>query len=246
MIDLLDSHTHTLASGHAYSTMNEMIAAAKARGLKLIALTEHAPTMTGTCQWIYFANFGDIPRKRGDLWTMMGTELNILNRNGEVDLENELLKNLDVVIASIHPPCYHETDPKAHLEAYLNVMKNPWVNIIGHPDDGRYPVDYEVLVPAAKKYHKLLEVNSSSLSPNAYRENAKENYRKMLELCREYQTPVIVDSDAHIDCAVGDHTRAWKLLEEIDFPAELIVNTDLDHYFSYINFDPHNYDGIER
>lgn len=238
MKDLLDSHTHTIASGHAYSTMNEMIQAAKDKGLSLLAITEHAPQMPGSCKRIYFDNLRIVPRKRGNLWTLMGVELNILDRSGAVDMEEELLKNMDVVIASIHPPCYHETDPQAHLEAYLNVMKNPWINIIGHPDDGRFPVDYQVLVPEAKKHHKLLEVNSSSLAPNAYRMNALENYKEMLHLCMKHETPVIVDSDAHIDVTVGEHSRAWKLLEEMEFPAELIVNTDLEHYFSYINFQP--------
>ena len=44
-----DTHSHTLASGHAYSTIKEMAAAAEAKGLKALALTEHAPKMPGTC-----------------------------------------------------------------------------------------------------------------------------------------------------------------------------------------------------
>ena len=46
---ILDTHTHTLASGHAYSTIDEMIQAAADKGLKLYALTEHAPAMPGSC-----------------------------------------------------------------------------------------------------------------------------------------------------------------------------------------------------
>ncbi len=238
MIDLLDSHTHTIASGHAYSTMNDMIAAAKEKGLSLLAITEHAPDMPGTCPPFYFNNLKVVPKKYGDLWVLQGVELNILNRNGDVDLPQNAIKNLDVVIASIHPPCYHEEDDSAHIEAYLNVMKNPYINIIGHPDDGRYPIDYRVLVQAAREHHKLLEVNSSSLSPTSFRQNAEENYREMLALCREYEVPVIVDSDAHVDVSVGDHARAWNLIREEKFPEELIVNTDLDRYFSYINYKP--------
>lgn len=235
MIDLLDSHTHTIASGHAYSTMNDMIAAAKQAGLSLLAITEHALDMPGTCPPFYFNNLKVVPRKYDDLWVLQGVELNIRNRNGDVDLPQESIKNLDVVIASIHPPCYHEEDPDAHIEAYLNVMKNPYINIIGHPDDGRYPIDYKMLVRAAKEHHKLLEVNNSSLAPTSYRQNARENYKEMLAFCRKYEVPVIVNSDAHVDRSVGDHARAWNLIQEMQFPEELIVNTDLDTYFSYIN-----------
>lgn len=235
MRDLLDSHTHTIASGHAYSTMNDMIAAAKQAGLSLLAITEHAPDMPGTCPPFYFNNLKVVPRKYGDLWVLHGVELNILNRRGEIDLPQEALENLDVVIASIHPPCYHEEDPGAHIEAYLNVMENPYVNIIGHPDDGRFPVDYKALVQGAKKYHKLLEVNNSSLSPTTFRQNARENYKEMLDQCKKYEVPVIVDSDAHVDRAVGDHALAWELIREVQFPEELVVNTDLEKYFLYIN-----------
>ena len=45
----IDTHTHTLASGHAYNTMNEMAKAAADKGLKGLAITEHAPEMPGTC-----------------------------------------------------------------------------------------------------------------------------------------------------------------------------------------------------
>ena len=52
--DVMDTHTHTLASGHAYSTIRENAAAAARKGLELLAVTEHAPRMTGSCQAIYF------------------------------------------------------------------------------------------------------------------------------------------------------------------------------------------------
>ncbi|MCD7981674.1 MAG: phosphatase [Clostridiales bacterium] len=243
MIDLLDSHAHTVASGHAYSTMNDMIAAAQRRGLALLALTEHAPDMPGTCYDGYFYNLKILPRKRGDLWTLYGAELNILNRNGDVDLEEDLCRTLDVVIASIHPPCYHEEDPEAHMEAFLNIMEKPYINIIGHPDDSRYPVDYRRLAEAARERHKLLEVNSSSLAPTTFRQNARENYREMLRWCRKYETPVIVNSDAHADFLTGEHSRALALLEAENFPPELVVNTDLETYFSYINFSPEGFSG---
>ncbi len=236
MIDYLDSHTHTLASGHAFSTINDMIAAAEKKGLSLLAITEHAPEMPGSCQLMYFQNLRVMPRQFGNLKVLFGVELNILNRYGDVDLPEETYAALDVAIASIHPPCYHEEDPEAHLEAYLNVMKKPYINIIGHPDDGRFPLDYRRLVEGAKESGKLLEVNSSSLAPNAYRQNARENYRELLRWCKEYEAPVIVDSDAHADSYVGEHTRAWEMLGDEKFPDELIVNGDLEKYFSYINY----------
>ena len=48
-------------------------------------------------------------------------------------------------------------------------MKNPYVNIIGHPDDGRYDIDYEALVQGAKEYGKVLELNNHSMDPDCTR-----------------------------------------------------------------------------
>ena len=53
---LLDSHTHTLASGHAYGTIREMAQGAAEKGLKLLGITEHSPSMQGTVEDIYYCN----------------------------------------------------------------------------------------------------------------------------------------------------------------------------------------------
>ena len=100
-----------------------------------------------------------------------------------------------------------------NTQAYLNVIKNPYVDIIGHPDDGRFPVDYQAVVQAAKDYGKVLELNNHSLDPAGCRENAWENDRKMLKLCKEYQVPIVVDSDAHFDELIGRFEYAVRLSE---------------------------------
>ena len=82
-----DTHSHTLASGHAYSTIKEMAAAAEAKGLKALALTEHAPKMPGTCGLFYFQNLDVVPRKCGGIRLLMGAEVNIMDETGRIDKE---------------------------------------------------------------------------------------------------------------------------------------------------------------
>ena len=62
-----------------------------------------------------------------------------------------------------------------NTRAYLNAIKNPCIDIIGHPDDGRYPVDYEKVVHAAGKYHTLLEINNASLNPAGFKKKYKRS-----------------------------------------------------------------------
>jgi len=236
MTDKIDLHTHTIASGHAYSTRNEMILAAAQKGMEVFAITEHAPAMPGTCHQMYFMNYRVLPRVYGNMTVLYGVELNILDYEGNIDLPESILKGMDLALASLHPPCYGSGSRKENTSAYIGAMKNPYVNIIAHPDDGRFPVDYEKLVQAAKEYHILLEINNSSLSPTSYRENARENYREMLKLCERYQVPVVMDSDAHVDSSAGEHRFSRRMLEEAGFPEELVINSQSEKLFEYLNY----------
>lgn len=231
---VLDAHTHTIASGHAYNTILEMASAGKACGLELLGITEHAPAMPGTCHEFYFQNLRIIDKNAYAIPLLFGSELNILDELGNVDLESDLLKTLDYNIASLHPPCIPFMDKKRNTNAVLRVIENPNVHIIGHLDDARYEVDYDVIVSAARDYHTLLEVNNSSLLPTSYRPNARENYKRMLEACEKYKVNVILNSDAHADSIVGRHDASLALIDEIGFPKDLIVNTSVDKFKAFI------------
>lgn len=76
---VLDVHTHTIASGHAYNTIKEMAQSASEKGLELLGITEHAMKMPGTCHSFYFANLKMLERKMFGVEMLFGVELNILN-----------------------------------------------------------------------------------------------------------------------------------------------------------------------
>ena len=233
---IADTHAHTIASGHAYSTLREMAYAASQNGLEVLSLTELAPEMPGSCQEIYFRNLSVIPREMYGVKLLLGSELNIMNPEGELDLSEAICKNLDLVIASIHSPCYgfgHSV--KENTNAYVEVMKKPYVDIIGHPDDGRFPIDYEVLVRTAKETKTLLEINNSSLRPGGFRKNTRENVLQMLELCKQYEVSVTTGSDAHIDVDAGNFEYVKEVLEYCKFPEELVVSTEFNKLKGFLN-----------
>lgn len=225
----IDTHTHTVSSGHAYSTMREMAQAAAEKGLKGLAVTDHSPDMPGSTHIYHFQNLRVVPRQMCGIELLLGAELNIRNASGEVDLPQPLLKALDITIASMHSYCYvDEAVEEKVTSGYLCAMENPFVDIIGHPDDSRYPVDYERLVKKAKETGTLLEVNNSSLKPASFRVNTKDNIFEMLSLCRQYKAAIVLGTDSHVDAAVGDYTYAEAALKEAEFPEELIANTSLE------------------
>lgn len=232
---LIDAHTHTIASGHAYNTIDEMTKKAAAIGLENLAITEHAPAMPGSCQILYFSNLGVVPRDKFGVHRLMGCEANIIDLNGKLDLKRGMLSKMDIVIASFHIPCIKPGTQEENTRALLKVMENPYVNIIGHPDDSRYPVDMETIVRAAKENHKLLELNNTSLRPNGPRTGARENDLVMLELCKQMDVCISLGSDAHIEEDICNFAYCEEVLAAVDFPQRLIANTDMALFHSYLS-----------
>ena len=109
------------------------------------------------------------------------------------------------------------------------------INIIGHPDDGRYPLHYPEVVRAAGEKGVLLEVNNSSLTPGCFRQNAPVHCAEMLRRCKQEGVPVVVGSDAHMCTYVGRHQYAEALFKELDFPEELVMNRDSDAFRAFVN-----------
>ena len=219
-----DLHTHTIASGHAYSTLDEMIEQAKKINLKVLGITEHGPMMPGSCNLIYFHNYRVVPREYDSLKLLLGVEANIYDYEGSIDIDDDTLNRLDYAIASLHGNIYKAGQVKDNTRAVISAMKHNKVKIIGHPDDGNIPLNYDEVVKAAKEYNVALEMNNSSLKPGSFRVNAKDNYKRMLDICATKEVPIILGSDAHIAGDIAFFEYAENLLEEIGFPEKLILN----------------------
>ena len=227
MINRIDLHTHTIASGHAYSTLMDNIKAAKAKGVQIVGISDHAPAMPGSTHEYYFSNLRILPETIEGVRVLKGVELNILNTDGDVDLDPRSLSFLDYAIASLHLPCISIGSSEENTDAIIQAMRHKIIKIIGHPDDSRYPLNYERLVLAAKANNVLLEVNNSSLSPHAFRENAEENYITLLELCMKYDVMIIINSDCHFHEHIGEQSYAQALLKKLNFPERLIANVSM-------------------
>ncbi len=230
----LDVHTHTVMSGHAYSTLQEMVAAAQQKNLDILGITEHAPGIPGTCNPIYFRNLHVVPRQFGNLRLLLGAELNILDTKGTLDLDEYYYKMLDIRIAGIHLLCWEGGTVEENTQGMINAIRNQWTQIISHPGDGTAELLFEPIVLAAKESKTLLEINNSSLNPNRNKETALRNNLEILRLCKRYEVPVVLSSDAHISYAIADYSFIWPLLQETEFPDQLIMNYFPARFLSYI------------
>src|SRR5512147_279644 len=119
-----DMHTHTIASGHAYSTLNELAAEAARKGLLAIAITDHGPALPGGPHMYHFGAMRFFPESISGIRIFRGVEANILDPKGTLDLPEPYLKKLDFVMAGLHEGCgFDGTEIARNTEAIISAME---------------------------------------------------------------------------------------------------------------------------
>ncbi|MDP4110134.1 MAG: phosphatase [Bacillota bacterium] len=230
MTIIADLHTHTNVSDHAYSTLQENCRAAKEKNLYAIAITDHAPAMADGAHPWHFTCLRHLPRRIDGVYILRGAEANIISEDGGIDLEERICSRLDYIIASFHEDCFEPKTREVHTKTLLNILKNPYVSAIGHPGNGLFPFDYEAVISRCNEYKKIIEINNHSFE---VRKNSTENCREIALLCKKYRVPIVISSDAHISFDIGSSDAALSLMSEIDFPEELIINSEVGRLRDY-------------
>lgn len=220
---LFDLHTHTVASGHAYSTLLENLRVAKERGLTALGTSDHSPGMPGGTHMAFFDNYVILPREVDGVRLLRGMEANIIDYEGAVD-GGPVMEKLDYVIASLHSHCLKAGSVEDNTRAVIGAMRNPSVKILGHPDDGRYPLDLPRVAEAAAEMGVALELNNSSLRPTCTRKDGPVHERELAREILRTGAAAVMGSDAHVWCDVGNFTDCLRMLEEIGFPEERLLN----------------------
>jgi DNA polymerase (family X) len=163
-----DLQMHTTASD-GRNSIEEMGEAAKALGYEYIALTDHSKAVTvanGLDERRTLAQIKKIREAQErvpGIRLLAGAEVDIL-KNGLLDLDNEVLAQLDVVVASVHS--YMNLERAAMTDRMLAAIENPYTQIIGHPTGRlvlrREPFDYDMekILDAAQKHGVVMECNA--------------------------------------------------------------------------------------
>jgi len=192
-----DLHVHSQWSDGQHS-IEEMARAAKARGYSYIAITDHSRSL-GVARGLdpqrleeQLSEIEALNRRLDGFRVLSGCEVDIL-RDGTLDLPDDLLARLDVVIASVHSAM--QQDQEEMTERIVAAMRNPHVDIIGHPTGrilGRrepYAVDMERLITVAAETGTALEINGSP-----ERLDLKDVHARS---ARERGVMIVVNTDAH-------------------------------------------------
>jgi len=227
-----DLHIHTISSGHAYSTVMENARAAADKGLEMIAMTDHGPAMPGGPHAYHFGNLKVIPDELFGVRILKGVEANVIDRAGNLDLDDDRLALLDIVLAGLHQICTPHGSVAENTQAMINAIKNPWVDIIVHPGNPDYLIDAQAVVQAAVKYDVAVELNNSSLKLS--RTGSKPYCENIVCLAKQYGAKIIVGTDSHFSLAIGDFSQAIELLKKYDISPNAVLNTSVASIKSHL------------
>ncbi len=219
----VDLHAHTIASTHAFSTVNEYFAEAAARGMKLFAITDHGPEMQDAPHEWHFGNMPILPRIVNGVGLLYGIEANIKNKQGETDCNEKIARHLDIILAGFHEPVLEPQSLEDNTEAMIATIRSGKVQIITHPGNPKYPIDIKAVAQAAKESNVALEMNNSSFLHS--RAGSKKNCIEIAKAVKEAGGWVALGSDSHHVSYLGRFDEVVEMLKSIDFPESRILNT---------------------
>jgi DNA polymerase (family 10) len=206
-----DLHMHTTATD-GQGTLEEMIEAARARGLQYIAITDHSKRVSmargldGERLRRQWREIDAVRKQYDDIVILKGVECDILERGG-MDLPDEVLAEADWVIASVH---YGQQQPREQItERILGALENPHVDVIAHPT-GRlinrreaYQVDLDAVIATAARLGKLLELNANPMRLDLDDVHCAAAKRRGV--------PIVISTDAH--STVGFEVMRYGVLQ---------------------------------
>lgn len=225
-----DLHVHTVASAHAYSTVNEYAQHAKTVGIRLFAMTDHGPALPAAPHPWHFGNLRVIPHVLYGVGVLRGIEANILEDG--LDCPDEILNELDIVLAGFHQPCIEPQSIEKNTELMIRTIESGKVHIISHPGNPEFPVDPEAVAAAAVKHNVALEVNNAS-----FKFTRKGSFENCIALIRAHGKAgglVTLGSDAHHTHSMGQFDEALKIVEAAHFPEEHIINTSPENVLLFL------------
>ncbi|MFC1517954.1 phosphatase [Candidatus Margulisiibacteriota bacterium] len=223
MKPIADFHVHTIASGHAFSTIEELAAAAKKKGLKYLGIAEHGPAMPGGPHEYYFHNLKILPEKIHGVRILKGIEANIISKKGELDLREVFLKRMEIVIASCHIVVTpQKMSAEENTRIYLNVLENKNIDVLGHIENPAFPIKVKEVVGAAKESGKIVEINNASFT--VARKGSYDTCVEIMKELKQNNMKVMINSDAHISNLVGAIKEAWQIAKEIGIKKEQVIN----------------------
>ncbi len=222
----VDLHIHSINSGHAYSTFQDIVDEAVRKDMSMVAVTDHGPSMDGTNGPVHFYMGNRAPKKIKNTRILWGIEANLIDSDGTIDLPEDAEKRLDLIILGIHPfTPYMDLGRKGNTNALIKAIERyPRISILAHPLHYFYEYEFEPVWEAALAHNILLEFNLSYLVK--YGERDIEKFQMLVEFVRKHGSQFIINSDAHFRHEIGDDSILDSFRDTITLDGSLVINND--------------------
>jgi putative hydrolase len=226
----VDLHVHTFFSNCGIHSHLEMLGRARELGMSAVAITDHGPQLDGRSSRVVYDRLHD-PLE--GVRMLKGMECNFLPDRSGIDLPPELLGYLDVVIVGLHHNVAKGQGRRTYTAMMLDAIERyPCIDIIAHPNDPDYPLDFEQVAVAARKQGIALELNNSK---TLLQRSPDELTYSLVEACKEAGCPMVVCSDAHAVNELGRDDAVRPIMKALDFPEELDITADARRTLAFID-----------
>ena len=229
----VDTHTHTYASGHAYSTLIENSQQAKKNALKMFCTTDHSESMPGAPHYWFFSNQKILPRFLSGVAVIRGVESNILNIDGEIDIPLETDCDLDWVLASLHEPVFNPANKAAHTQALINVIKSGRVDALAHLGNPNFDFNFHAVIECAKEHNVAIEINNSSLKGRS-RIGSVDRCYEIACIARDAGAYITTGTDAHFCQDVGQLELVGELLDKVKMPTQQVITHTTKQFLKFL------------
>ncbi len=226
----VDFHVHSIFSNCGLHTVLEILSYAKKKGIKGLAITDHGPELGGRLNSVFFERFEN-PIKGIKL--IKGIEANLTKNKGEIDFPISFMKYTDLILLGIHPNTEKGLGKKVYTDMLIEaIRKNPYVDVISHPNDLIYLVDFTALAEASKDMGIAIELNNSKLKLKRVDMKTTE---ELVDACLKTGCKMVLSSDAHVISELGRDEDLKPLIKKMQLPGDLFVNNNVKNAFRFIN-----------
>jgi putative hydrolase len=226
----IDFHCHSHFSHCGIHSIIELLTHAKSIGMTALTISDHAGPQLGSIPSPFFDRLHDpVPGIR----MLKGIECNVPADGGQTDLPMRHLKHIDVVLLGLHNPSLPTgLGAERYTSLLLKTLEhNPFVDIVTHPNDATYPVDFDTVAAYCETHGHAVEINNAKTMLVRIDHDVT---RSLIRACKRAKCRIAVCSDAHALLEVGQDSAVRPLLAEAGFPEELIVNRDAEAGLAFV------------
>ena len=224
-----DLHVHSHFSDCGLHSIIEMLTAARDKGIKGIAITDHGPFLGRKTSSTFFERL-DQPVEGIRLFK--GMECNVTDTEGTIDLVPRFMRWYDVVLLGFHKFPVTDAPPEKYSAIMARALRNnPFADIIVHPNAPHFTMDFNMIAETAAETGIAVEFNNAKTSLGR---SSEEQTVKLIEACKTAGCRVAVNTDSHAVNELGNTAVIEKLLESTGFPRDKIVNRSFDATIKWI------------